>query len=493
MGLNRIAEYCAGYVKAYGKNVTKIIQTQPIRNVEFEGLKYFQLAEDKLVLSKNRFKLPTKEELKTLLEKQGIKRTDRIYKANGELASFGNQDVQIINDNNAIFLEELSRMFPKRADEEVNTALQKRMLYLQDIDHSTFPDKQKFLEQFLKDVEDVENLLAKDGKKLYSNSTVDLYSKKAILQAKYNNPERYKELNGLIGLYQRGLIPRHNVQIFFPEGHFHPLIKSDMAKLLNNENYFPQFSKFVEEDIAKVEFGEVFSVGEKMFVKTKDGYEALKIDKRTYEKLFPPVERYSPSQNNAGNCGKIASWNAMIKNPNSRIEIYRLFEQTPNGVRVNIPYKNYSKEFNWNDLSELNTDKNIQGCLGHKMAELAHDIAHTGQLSTAGNPYPLLITHITGKPEVTRFYTDQWLTLRANKELKEQYIKMENNGIYVKNGNLENLNKGDTDGHFYSTTDLTTGLWQNPWSGVEEMSLGRGLPYSGSMHSYSTNYDLSNW
>lgn len=484
MAVTQIAEYCAKYAKIYGRNLTRIIETKRV-SVPKE-LRYLPLAEDTVNFLKTRFRLPNKEELKNMLEQQGIKATDTIYEASGKIAGFGAQDVQIINENNSIFLNELSRLFPKKAGEEVNIALQKRMLYLQNIDHSKFTDKQKFLDQFLKDVEEVENIMANDGKKLYSDWTVDLYAKKAILQAKYNNPERYKELTDLIKLHQNGLVPRHNVQCFFPEGHFHLLVKSDMQKLLNCENYFPQFTKLVESDIAKVEFGEVFSVGEKMFVKTKDSYEELKIDKTTYEKLFPPIERYAASQNGVGNCGKIASWNAMIKNPNSRIEIYRLFEQTPDGVKVNVPSLKYSKEFNWNDLSELNTEKNIQGCLGHKMAELTRDLGYSGQLDTSGNPRPLLVSQITGL-DATEHYANTFWTWRSNKALKENYINKEKSGIYVTNGGTENLNKGQTDAHYYSTTDLTTGMWQNPWSGVEEVELGKDLCVSGSVHSYSVS------
>ena len=490
MGLTQIAEFCTKYSRVYGKNISNIIETKCTnisKGVTLQKeFKYVPLMEDTISLSRNKFKLPTTEELKIMLEKQGIKRTDIIYEANGKIASFGAQDVQIINENNSIFLNELSRLFPKKAGEEVNTALQKRMLYLQNIDHSKYPDKQKFLDQFLKDVEEVENILSNDGKKLYTDWTIDLYTKKAIIQAKYNNQERYKELTDLIKLHQKGLVPKHNVATFFPEAHFHPLVKSDMQKLLNGENYFPQFTKLAENEIAKIELGEVFSVGEKMFVKTKDGYEALKFDKQTYERLFPPVERYAASQNGVGNCGKIASWNGMIKNPNSRIEIYRLFEQTPDGIKVSVPSLNYSKDFKWNDLSELNTEKNIQGCMGHKMAELTRDLGYCGQIDKSGNPRPILVTNITGKDEI-KLYADTFFTWRRNKELKEKFISMETDGIYVRNESMENMNKGLTDAHYYSTTDLTTGMWQNPWTGVEEIKTSKDLCVSGSVHSYSSD------
>jgi hypothetical protein len=123
------------------------------------------------------------------------------------------------------------------------------------------------------------------------------------------------------------------------------------------------------------------------------------------------------------------------------------------------------------------------------MAELTHDLGFTGKLDIGGNPRPLLITHITGKQE-SKGYFDTFWTWRKDKGLKEKYLSKETDGIYVKNGGDENLNIGDTDCHFYSTTDLTTGRWQNPWSGVEEVNLGHDLCVSGSLHSYSSNLKM---
>lgn len=478
----------AQYVKMSGKE--RIIQT---KGVNFRGQTFtipdsMRLSSDTVKFAKDKFKVPTQERVNQILSEQGIntKWNNRLYTSDGELAYMGIQDVPIINENNVIFLEELSRMFPRDINQKVNTQFQKRMLYLQDINHSQFPDKQKFLEQFLRDVNDVENMLSNNGKRLYADYTTALYSKKAILQAKYNNPERYKEIMDLIGLYRKGIVPEHNIETFFPEGNFHPLIKTEMQRLLNGEHYFPQLSKLSENEIAKIELGEVFSVGEKMFVKTKNGYEALKIDKTTYERLFPPVERYSVSQNNVGNCGKIASLNAMIKNPTSRIQIYRMYEQTPNGVRVTIPSKGYTQEFNWNDLEKLNTDENVLGSLGHKMLEYTHDIGFLKHIDTNGNPHPMFISNITGVQE-NEFYKETWWTWRKNKELKSEYINRENNGIYVRNGLAEdsNLNIGETDGHFYSTTDLTRQKWQNPWTGIEEINSFKILPVDGSVHSFN--------
>ena len=56
------------------------------------------------------------------------------------------------------------------------------------------------------------------------------------------------------------------------------------------------------------------------------------------------------------------------------------------------------------------------------------------------------------------------------------------NGIYIKNGGDNNLNIGDYEAHYFSTTDLSTGKWQNPWNTLEEVKLGFDNCSSGSRH-----------
>ena len=287
----------------------------------------------------------------------------------------------------------------------------------------------------------------------------------------------YQDLQNLLTLYNKGLIPRHNVLTFFPEGQVNKLVKGDMLKLLAGESYYPQLTKLTDDAVAKLEIGEAFSVGKEMFVKTTNGFEKLKIDAQTYERLFPALERYAISQSCVGNCGKISSWNAMIKNPNSRIELYKMFEQAENGVKVTIPRKGYVSEFNWNDLSKLNTNSNLQGGLGHKMLEYTYDINKMGYIDTVGNPRGEMIEDILGWPNLPPpkgwEYTE--VTIK-------DFCMKHKNGIFVKNEGDFNLNKGQTSGHYYSSTDLSSGIWQNPWTGIEDLKLGFDVCNSGSLN-----------
>ncbi|MGN0030865.1 MAG: hypothetical protein ACI37Q_02795 [Candidatus Gastranaerophilaceae bacterium] len=469
-----VAEQCARYVKACGK--TSILQTKPINTIQLKGLK---LAPDAIsdTVKFTEIRKPSVEKLKELKKSQGL--DDLALKdSTGKFMYLGKlDDACYITENNSLFLERLTELFPPKPGNKVNTEVQKRMLYLQDINHTGFSNKEEFLQNFLKDIDEVENIKALDGGLLYSDSVVSLYSKKAILQAKYNNPERYQDLQDLLTLYNKGLIPRHNVSTFFPEGQVNKLVKGDMLKLLAGDSYYPQLKKLTDSAVAKLEIGEVFSVGKEMFVKTAKGYEKLKIDAQTYEKLFPALERYSISQSYVGNCGKISSWNAMIKNPNSRIELYKMFEQTENGVKVTIPRKGYISEFYWDDLSKLNTENNLQGGLGHKMLEYTYDINKSGSLDIVGNSRAEMIEDILGLPDLR----PRGFEYVGNPTKLSEYCSKHKSGIFVTNGGNFNLNKGQTDGHYYSSIDLSSGIWQNPWTGVEDLRLGFDCCASGSL------------
>lgn len=476
-GLNQVlslSDDLARCLKACGK--TSILQTKPVNPTQLKGLKFVPDTIGDTVKFTGMQK-PSVEKLKQLKISQGL--DDLVLKdSTGKIMDLGElDDACYITENNSLFLERLSQLFPQKVGNKVNTEVQKRMLYLQDINHSGFSNKEEFLQKFLKDIDEVENLKALDGRLLYGDDVLSLYSKKAILQAKYNNPERYQDLQNLLTLYNKGLIPRHNVLTFFPEGQVNKLVKGDMLKLLAGESYYPQLTKLTDDAVAKLEIGEAFSVGKEMFVKTANGFEKLKIDAQTYERLFPALERYAISQSCVGNCGKISSWNAMIKNPNSRIELYKMFEQAENGVKVTIPRKGYVSEFNWNDLSKLNTNSNLQGGLGHKMLEYTYDINKMGYIDTVGNPRGEMIEDILGWPNLPPpkgwEYTE--VTIK-------DFCMKHKNGIFVKNEGDFNLNKGQTSGHYYSSTDLSSGIWQNPWTGIEDLKLGFDVCNSGSLN-----------
>ena len=350
-----IGEYCAKYARVYGKNVTNIIQTKATNipkgiNLSQE-LKYTPF-EDILKLG-DCLKVPTPERLESMLNEQGL------YK------NLLCVEEPFIKDNNSIFLEELIKRFPLKDGEKFNLRVHELMLYLEDINHSEYPNKKEFLEKFLKDVKEVESMLDKDGKQIFSGANIwSILTRRSVLQAKYTNPERYQEIMDLYNLHMEGKVSKYVLKRLFPEAHFHKLPKSDMQKLLKGENYYPKFAELSEKTISKLETGEAFSVGKEMFVKTASGYEKLKMDSDMYEKLFPAIERYALAQGDIDNCHLMAAMDSILKNPEGRIEFYKLFEQVgKNKVKCTLHDPDYKKMGIVYDLDDLSMIKEVD-CKG---------------------------------------------------------------------------------------------------------------------------------
>lgn len=189
---------------------------------------------------------------------------------------------------------------------------------------------------------------------------------KAILQAKYNNPERYQDIMNLYKLVRQGKAPDYILKGLIPEGKFDLLGKSDIDKLIQGKYYFEQFNKLTKpEDVLKsLQQGDVFSIGDKMFVRTADSYEPLNLSKSMYEKLFPPIERYCLAQNE-NSCHFVASLDGMIKNPEMRTRLYKMFEQTgEDTLKVRLAGNNtVPVEFDLKNIANLNVTDGAEGYL----------------------------------------------------------------------------------------------------------------------------------
>lgn len=464
LGLSMVKR-CSAWVKASGKS--NILATKPVKNINVEGLKFSpKNIGDTITISKHSFKVPSAEKLQSLLKGQNI-------------------DSKYVNDNNGIFLENLIKRFPIKSGEKKNIAVEDLLICLEDINHLKFQDKSKFLDDFIKNYKNVDTMF----KDIFPKNIYGVYSKRAVLQAKYNNPERYKDIMNLYDLYKQGKAPKYTLATLFPESSFHKLPKSDMNKLLNGENYYPKLSSLMDDSISKIETGEVFSVGEEMFVKTSSGYEKLKIDAKTYEKLFPPIERYTLSQGPLKNCHLMSTMDSIIKNPEGRIEFYKMFEQVENGVKCTIPgYKNSGIVYNFDNLSMLHTKTSMKGSLGHKMIE--HTYAKNYYDDCLQSPYgwraeemtkgdPLKIFDVEGDYENVADHIknllgkmSETIDHRSGKLFEETIIDSalkKQKGISIVNCvSNDNLKKGIYRGHFYNA-DLNTRNIINPWNTMEEI------------------------
>lgn len=196
------------------------------------------------------------------------------------------------------------------------------------------------------------------------------YSTRALLDARFNDKEHYNDILELIKLNNSGKI-KYYPKLVMPNGHTNPLVKQDMKAIAEGRNYYEQFSSLNKSEIlAKTVEGDVFSVGEQMFVRDSQGWQALKIDKKTYELLFPAVDRYAMAQGSSNNCGAIAVINNMVQVPSNRVKMLQLFEQNGNKVTVHALGDTSSKmTFDLNNLKTLDDGILSDSSYGLKMLE----------------------------------------------------------------------------------------------------------------------------
>lgn len=82
---------------------------------------------------------------------------------------------------------------------------------------------------------------------------------------------------------------------------------------------------------SRVNPGEVFSAGNKLYV-NKDGVAVeIKLSKKKFDELFPPEGFALIEQKGLNNCWLVSRLNAMVESSYGRAELYSMFEELPNG------------------------------------------------------------------------------------------------------------------------------------------------------------------
>ena len=223
-----------------------------------------------------------------------------------------------------------------------------------------------------KAVGEITSLHHANGKLYYTTelSSKRGYSTRALLDARFNDTEHYNDILELIKLNNSGKI-KYYPKLVMPNGHTNPLVKQDMKAITEGRNYFEQFTSLNKSEIlSKTSEGDVFSVGQQMFVRDSNGWQQLKMDKSTYELLFPPVDRYAMAQGCSENCGVIAVINNMVQVPSNRVKMLQLFEQNGSKVTVHALGDSSSKmTFDLNNLKALDDGILSDSSYGLKMLE----------------------------------------------------------------------------------------------------------------------------
>ena len=122
---------------------------------------------------------------------------------------------------------------------------------------------------------------------------------------------------------------------------FIPEVYSDIELLKNGGSVIKHFTSF-DKILSKTTAGDVISVNGKMFINNNGRIQAWNMTEEKFNDLFPLVERFTGSQGYA-NCFLYSALETMYRNPKTRGQYYKLFEQKGDDILVTIPaYKDFN-------------------------------------------------------------------------------------------------------------------------------------------------------
>lgn len=231
------------------------------------------------------------------------------------------------------------------------------------------------------------DLTTKDGELIFQNEHgyFGEYQCNAVKYILGVNPASVEASNVqmLLDLVVEGVVDKHVFRDLPISGEISKPIVQDIDKLYDAyisgvepiDAFVPTYKSTVSAQ-EKLQIGDVFELeGEKnIFIIDKNTTPVqLKMDKPTYFKLFPPIERYATSQNQIGNCWELAAVNSLLSDPEERISILSLFEQKGDDVIVRFPRSQNKTKFKDCKLpSDSKASCYSFGALGVKLLEYAH-------------------------------------------------------------------------------------------------------------------------
>ncbi len=194
----------------------------------------------------------------------------------------------------------------------------------------------------------VEHYLSYDIDTL-NNSSDGIYN----LINKDPKSEEAKDIDKLLDLIASGYVSEDTIISIPKNGSFTEPFIDDVRKLhdavLNNKNpkdvFVPTLSS-TQDGVSSLKIGEVFEVAghDNIYIVSDDGTaHELHMDKNTYYKLFPPVERYGMNQAKIGNCWEVSAEKALMNDPRERENIYKVFYQDGNDIKIKFPNSKYEE------------------------------------------------------------------------------------------------------------------------------------------------------
>lgn len=155
--------------------------------------------------------------------------------------------------------------------------------------------------------------------------------------------------------------------------------------VINEYQTNPQIREQINQQVPD---GEAACINGKMYCRADNTLVPIKLDKATFDRLFPVEERYNIQQGDIGDCYFIAELGGYATTPNGRAALYSSFRQEGNDIIIKFPrFDNIEIKFENGDLNKLypvslykrygqwkigSGDAHVNACDGIKMIEQAY-------------------------------------------------------------------------------------------------------------------------
>ena len=217
-----------------------------------------------------------------------------------------------------------------------------------------------------------------------------------------SNPQKFQEMyeSGIFKLIEEGRLTQ-DILINLGKNRFlTPNILKDIKQVSNGKTLIAEIPANTKlQDIAKyVDNGEVGILNGKLYANQNGNAVELKLSKEKFEELFPLIERFKTRQGYTGDCWLISGITTMMENPNTRVDVYKLFSQIGDDILIKYPIGVHQLKFakgqTFNHYGKLS-----EGSKGVEMLEQSY-VFHRQKLYTKNATETNVIERLQENPRL---------------------------------------------------------------------------------------------
>lgn len=285
--------------------------------------------------------------------------------------------------------------------------------------------------------------------KSFKKSRLTYSQIESMVQLYQTNPKRFNRIanSGLFDLIDKGYITTEQKAALFRESSgvnsstmFSnrtlaevKMVKEQLEAGIKTPSLIKTFSNDTDiSTISKsVRVGDVYEKGGQLFVRAGENkFTPLKMDKKTFDKLFPPL--FSAfNQQNLGDCWLVSAIDNLMDYPEGRSKLFQMFEQR--GKDIYVKFETGAKPIKFENGKVISmSGRQIHGATGIQMLEQAYAVHR--QKAYNGNMPIVDIANLTNLNELNN-------KLREGKALEawESILGRNGQSIYDNNTALKSI------------------------------------------------------